>query len=102
MNGNLHLPCVSLGGNTLYDVDLCLQTDGNLRFAVNVAVEFTPIAQSKRNCATGFANGEANISCQVAMDVALGFGLLVLIYQYRLLVIEMQVEGEAVVTRLQS
>jgi hypothetical protein len=72
MNGNLHLPCVSLGGETLFDVDLNLQADGNLRFAVNAAVEFTPTAQSQRNCTTSFANGEANISCLVAMDVTLG------------------------------
>jgi hypothetical protein len=57
-------------------VDLSLQADGNLRFAVNAAVEFTPTAQSSRNCTTSFANGEANISCLVAMDVTLGLDSL--------------------------
>ncbi|MCG7923322.1 MAG: hypothetical protein N0C81_15210 [Candidatus Thiodiazotropha lotti] len=73
MNGKLHLPCVHLGGSTLYDVELSLQAEGNLRFAVDAATEFTPSTQlQQRNCMTTFADGEADITCLVAMDVTLG------------------------------
>jgi hypothetical protein len=72
MDGRLHLPCVSLGEQKLFDVELSLQPEGNLRFSVDTA-QVNPLElQSMRDCTVRYTNGEANIPCLVAMDVSLG------------------------------